>query len=65
MTELLPLDTVSLPIRLRIEDYLLLDASGAFTAYAESESIEGVVFAINTRFRSRTGSNIPTTRTER
>lgn len=50
MTELLPLDTVPLPLRLRIEDYLLLDASGAFTAYAKTELIEGVIFAVNAQF---------------
>lgn len=41
MTEQLPLNTSPLRVKLRIEDYLLLDRAGAFDAYAKTELIEG------------------------
>lgn len=51
MTEQLPLNTAPLPVKLRIEDYLLLDGSGAFDAYRKTELIEGGVFFINAQQR--------------
>lgn len=51
MTEQLPLNTTPLPVKLRIEDYLLLDDSGAFDAYRKTELIEGEVFFMNAQHR--------------
>lgn len=51
MTEMLPLNTVPLPVKLRIEDYLLLDRSGAFDGYAKTELIEGQIFYMNAQHR--------------
>ena len=51
MTEVLPLNTTPLPVKLRIEDYLLLDRSGAFDAYAKTELIDGEVFYMNAQHR--------------
>ncbi|WP_374135399.1 hypothetical protein [Sphingomonas sp.] len=51
MTEVLPLNTTPLPVKLRIEDYLLLDRSGAFDAYAKTELIDGEVFYVNAQHR--------------
>ena len=51
MTELLPIDTAPVPVRLRVEDYLLLDASGAFTEYAKTELIEGRIVGMNAQHR--------------
>ncbi|MBA3878261.1 MAG: Uma2 family endonuclease [Sphingobium sp.] len=51
MTEVLPLNTSPLPVKLRIEDYLLLDRSGAFDAYAKTELIEGEIFYMNAQHR--------------
>ena len=51
MTEVLPLNTTPLPLRLRIEDYLLLDRSGAFDAYAKTELIDGEIFYMNAQHR--------------
>ncbi len=51
MTEQLPLNTSPLPLKLRIEDYLLLDRSGAFDAYAKTELIEGEIFFMNAQHR--------------
>ena len=51
MTEMLPLNTVPLPVKLRIEDYLLLDRSGAFDSYAKTELIEGQIFYMNAQHR--------------
>ena len=51
MTEQLPLNIAPLPVKLRIEDYLLLDESGAFDAYRKTELIEGEVFFMNARHR--------------
>jgi Uma2 family endonuclease len=51
MTEHLPLNTSPLPLKLRIEDYLLLDRSGAFDAYAKTELIEGEIFYMNAQHR--------------
>lgn len=35
------------PVKLTVEDFLRLDAAGAFSAYAKTELIEGVIVAIN------------------
>ncbi|MGF1550543.1 MAG: Uma2 family endonuclease [Sphingomonadaceae bacterium] len=51
MTEAVPLNTSPLPVRLRVEDYLLLDESGAFDAYAKTELIEGEIVYINAQHR--------------
>lgn len=51
MTEVLPRNTTPFPIKLRIEDYLLLDQSGAFDAYAKTELIDGEILYINAQHR--------------
>lgn len=51
MTEVLPLNTTPLPVKLRIEDYLLLDRSGAFDAYAKTELIDGEIFYLGAQHR--------------
>lgn len=51
MTELLPLNTSPLPVKLRVEDYLLLDESGAFEPYQKTELIEGEVYFVNAQHR--------------
>lgn len=52
MTEQLPLNTAPLPVKLRLEDYLLLDESGAFDAYAKTELIEGEIVFMNAQHRA-------------
>ena len=39
------------PIKLRIEDFLLLNESGAFDDYAKSELIEGEIVITNSQFQ--------------
>ena len=51
MTEQLPLDTSPLPVKLRVEDYLLLDGSGAFADYAKTELIDGEIVYMNAQHR--------------
>jgi Uma2 family endonuclease len=51
MTEHRPLNTSPLPVRLRLEDYLLLDESGAFEGYAKTELIAGEIFYVNAQHR--------------
>lgn len=51
MTEMALLNTAPLPVKLRIEDYLLLDASGAFEAYRKTELIDGEIYFINAQHR--------------
>jgi Uma2 family endonuclease len=51
MTEHRPLNTSPLPVRLRLEDYLLLDESGAFEGYAKTELIAGEIFYVNAQYR--------------
>lgn len=51
MTEQLPLNTRPMPIRLRIEDFVLLDQSGAFDKYAKTELVEGEILFINAQHR--------------
>jgi Uma2 family endonuclease len=51
MTEQKTLTTSPLPVRLRVEDYLLLDRSGAFEGYGKTELIGGEVFYMNAQHR--------------
>ncbi|HEY6816914.1 MAG TPA: Uma2 family endonuclease [Croceibacterium sp.] len=51
MTEHQPLDTSPLPVKLRVEDYLLLDDAGAFDGYAKTELIEGEIVSMNAQHR--------------
>lgn len=51
MTELLPLNNAHLPVRLRLEDYLSLDAAGAFADYRKTELIDGEIFFMNAQHR--------------
>ena len=43
--------TVPRPVRLTVDDFLLLDRSGAFQAYRKTELIEGVIVALNPQHR--------------
>lgn len=52
MTEQLPLNIAPLPVKLRLEDYLLLDQAGAFAAYAKTELIEGEIVFMNAQHRA-------------
>jgi len=47
MTEQSSLGPDHVPIKLRVEDFLLLDESGAFDGYAKTELIEGELFFMN------------------
>ncbi|MFT4026905.1 MAG: Uma2 family endonuclease [Novosphingobium sp.] len=51
MMEFQPLNTAPLPVPLRVEDYLLLDRSGAFDSYRKTELIEGEVLYMNAQHR--------------
>ena len=51
MTAHKPFNTSPLPVKLRVEDYLLLDRSGAFDDYARTELIEGEVLFMNAQHR--------------
>lgn len=51
MTEYRPLNTSPEPVRLRIEDYLLLDGAGALDSYAKTELIEGQIVSMNVQHR--------------
>ena len=51
MTEMVPLTTVPLPVKLRVEDYLLLDGSGAFDGYGKTELLDGEVVYMNAQHR--------------
>ena len=51
MTEHQPLNTSHLPVKLRVADYLLLDASGAFDDYRKTELIDGEVLYMNSQHR--------------
>lgn len=51
MTELLPLNISHLPVRLTLDDYLLLDEHGAFADYRKTELIEGEIFFMNAQHR--------------
>ncbi len=39
--------TKSLPVKLRVEDFLLLDESGSFDGYSKTELIDGEIYAMN------------------
>ena len=51
MTELLPLNNSHLPIKLTLDDYLLLDEAGAFGAYRKTELIDGELYYMNAQHR--------------
>lgn len=51
MTEMVPLTTVPLPVKLRVEDYLMLDAAGAFEAYGKTELLDGEIVYMNSQHR--------------
>jgi len=51
VTAQLPLNTMPLPLRLRVEDYLALDRIGAFEDYAKTELIGGEIFFMNAQHR--------------
>ena len=51
MTELLPLNNSPLPVKLRLEDYLMLDEAGAFSDYRKTELIEGEILYMNAQHR--------------
>lgn len=38
------------PVRLRTQDYLLLDGAGAFGRFAKTELIEGMIVAVNAQY---------------
>lgn len=50
MTEVTPLSSESVPVPLRVQDYLLLDQVGAFESYGKTELLDGVVLAVNAQF---------------
>ena len=45
------LDTTPQPVKLRIEDYLALEATGAFDHYAKTELLDGEIFSMNAQHR--------------
>jgi Uma2 family endonuclease len=51
MTEHAPILSAPVPVRLRVSDYLLLDESGALSAYGRTELINGEIFAMNAQHR--------------
>lgn len=51
MTELLPMNTSHLPVKLTLDDYMLLDGSGAFADYQKTELIDGEIFFMNAQHR--------------
>lgn len=51
MTEQLSLGPEPVPVKLRVEDYLLLDGSGAFDGYAKTELIDGKLFFMHAQHR--------------
>jgi Uma2 family endonuclease len=50
MTQLEPLSTIR-PLPLRVEDFLLLNDSGAFVDYGKTELIDGAVVYMNSQHR--------------
>ena len=50
MTEHLTLSTAPAPLKLRVDDYLILDRAGAFTSYVKTELLEGVIVGVNAQF---------------
>jgi Uma2 family endonuclease len=51
MTDAIPLTTEWKPVKLRVEDYLMLDEVGAFDAYGRTELIEGEIVYMNAHHR--------------
>lgn len=51
MTEVLPLNVVPLPVRLRAADYMLLDETGAFQPYGKTELLDGEIVYMNAQHR--------------
>ena len=51
MTEHRPLNIAPLPVKLRVDDYLLLDSEGAFEEYRKTELIGGKVYYMNAQHR--------------
>ncbi len=51
MTEMAPLTTVPLPVRLRASDYLMLDEAGAFQPYGKTELLDGEIVYMNAQHR--------------
>lgn len=51
MNQPVPITTEWLPVKLRVEDYLMLDDAGAFEAYGRTELIEGEVVYMNAQHR--------------
>lgn len=51
MTELLPMNISHLPVKLTLDDYLLLESSGAFAGYRKTELIDGEIFFMNAQHR--------------
>ncbi|MEG3179970.1 Uma2 family endonuclease [Sphingomonas sp. LT1P40] len=51
MTDAVPLTTEWKPVKLRVEDYLMLDDAGAFDSYGRTELIEGEVVYMNALHR--------------
>lgn len=42
--------TVPHPVKLTVDDFMLLDRSGAFDRYAKSELIDGTIYVVNSQF---------------
>jgi Uma2 family endonuclease len=51
MTEMVPLTTVPLPVKLRAADYRLLDEAGAFEPYGKTELLDGEIVYMNAQHR--------------
>lgn len=51
MTELRPLNNAHLPVKLRLEDYRMLDDAGAFEEYRKTELIDGELYFMNAQHR--------------
>jgi Uma2 family endonuclease len=51
MAEQAQLNISPLPVPLRVEDYLMLEQSGAFEAYSKTELIEGEIVFMNAQHR--------------
>jgi Uma2 family endonuclease len=51
MAEQAQLNISPLPVPLRVEDYLMLEESGAFEAYRKTELIEGEIVFMNAQHR--------------
>lgn len=51
MTEQQPLTNTPMPVRLTVDDYLLLDDAGAFEGYGKTELLEGEITYMNAQHR--------------